>query len=526
MKLISVGFKNHKILGTDNEIMFFDNSRTYRGKDFVNLKYSLKDENKNYYTFLIGDNGSGKTILLKTIIYYLYLLESLGSAKNDKPISIDMGLRRRYNQHFNSLFSAYFDLAQGFIGGQGHILSDTQSQLIYLSGSPFENLKAFPLPDFRIKALTHDNLTHVNKYCLLKALSNEYYHDEILALNSYLKASEEWQIEASLAGIRAQAENKWQVLLNNDNQINIFTTIELFDNLACVASKGDLDKSHIYKRDLHDKFIYNDFFHEFFFKHRYEHKNLFSDIMNSDILRRINLLLSKAIRVDRNTLNITLNNENDLVFLKTSKIKYINSFDVELLALLEELNLIDIELSNGNRLIEQFSSGEQVLIRLFSIFANIFDSQKKENIIFLYDEPENSLHPRWQKEFISIFKEVAENIYKIRNSHFIFATHSPLIIQHAGLKKTKNISVIKLFKDNGKTRGEIVEDIYAYNIEELLLDEFSISYRTEHSLENTFSKVINTLTRKDKDDPLKSAVKSFELQDRIEQLLKDLEDNN
>jgi hypothetical protein len=127
---------------------------------------------------------------------------------------------------------------------------------------------------------------------------------------------------------------------------------------------------------------------------------------------------------------------------------------------------------------------------------------------------------------MSIFNNVAENIYKIRNSHFIFATHSLLIIQHAGLNKAKNISVIKLFKDNGKTRGEIIEDIYAYNIEELLLDEFSISYRTDHSLENTFSKVKNTLNRKDKDDPLKSAVKSFELQDRIEQLLKDLEAND
>jgi predicted ATP-binding protein involved in virulence len=200
----------------------------------------------------------------------------------------------------------------------------------------------------------------------------------------------------------------------------------------------------------------------------------------------------------------------------------LNSFAVELLALLEGLNLINIEVSNGNRLIEQFSSGEQVLIRLFSIFANIFDTQKRENIIFIYDEPENSLHPRWQKEFMSIFNNVAENIYKIRNSHFIFATHSPLIIQHAGLNKAKNVSVIKLFKDNGITRGEIIEDIYSYNIEELLLDEFSISYRTDHSLENAFSKVKNTL----KDDPLKSAVKSFELQDRIEQLLKDLEAND
>ncbi|MDX9823010.1 MAG: hypothetical protein RBT20_13825, partial [Syntrophales bacterium] len=393
MKLISACFKNHKVLGADNEIRFFKDSRSYKGKDFIKLNYSIKDTNKNYYTFLIGDNGVGKTILLKTIIYYLYLLENMGSSRSlrkDKHTSIDIGLGLRYRDHGTALMHAYFDLAKGFQGGQGHILSDTQSQLLYLSGSPFESLKAFPLPDLRIKALTHDNLTHINKYFLLKALSNEFYHEEIHSLNSYLQLSEDWQVEASLAGTRAQVNKKeWQVLLNNDNQINIFNTLELFESLSHAAANAEFDKTHIHKRDLHDRFIYNDFFYEFFFKHRNEHEILFSDILNSDILHRINSLLAKAIRVDKSTLNITLKNENDLVFMKTSKIMDLNSFAVELLALLEGLNLINIEVSNGNRLIEHFSSGEKVLIRLFSIFANIFDKQKRENIIFIYDEPEN-----------------------------------------------------------------------------------------------------------------------------------------
>ncbi|GER15807.1 hypothetical protein VCH24_08010 [Variovorax boronicumulans] len=51
-----------------------------------------------------------------------------------------------------------------------------------------------------------------------------------------------------------------------------------------------------------------------------------------------------------------------------------------------------------------------------------------DNSLVCIDEPEISLHPRWQAEFISIVQRLAAPYY---GCHFIIATHSPQIV--AGL---------------------------------------------------------------------------------------------
>ncbi len=527
MKLISVGFKNHKILGKENEIMFFNNSRHYSGEYYVDIKYSSIDKGENSFTFLIGENGTGKSIFLKTIAYYLYFSDSFGSNKANRKEDIDLGLGLRTLDRGDKLLYKFLGLSHGF-STKEHILSDTNSQLIYLSGSPFENHALLPLPTSRFKTFTHDNQTHINKHFLLKALSREYFHDEFLALNSFIKAPDDWKLKVSLSSVVAgSSDDKLHILLKNVNNINIFNTIELFDNLAELPLSGKHSIFDATTRDLFERFIYNDYFFEFFHIHRHEHEFLFKKIRDSKIVRSLKGILNRALNVHKESHNITLKNESDSVLLQTSKIRDIDYFDIELLSLLEGLNIIDIQLTNGDKSIENFSSGEQVLIKLFSIFANMPDATKRDNLIFLYDEPENSLHPRWQKEFINIFRNVVEDIYNIRNSHFIFATHSPLIIQYAGINRSDNMSVIKLYKDEeGKTNGEKIEDIYAYNIEELLLDEFSIAYRNEDVLDHTYSMAKKIFLKERNADPLESVLDSFELMKRIEELLNDIEKNN
>jgi predicted ATP-binding protein involved in virulence len=52
-------------------------------------------------------------------------------------------------------------------------------------------------------------------------------------------------------------------------------------------------------------------------------------------------------------------------------------------------------------------------------------SQIENGSLICIDEPEVSLHPEWQEEFIELL-EVLFSCYK--GCHFIIATHSPLII--------------------------------------------------------------------------------------------------
>ncbi len=70
------------------------------------------------------------------------------------------------------------------------------------------------------------------------------------------------------------------------------------------------------------------------------------------------------------------------------------------------------------------SSGtKQILARTVPLF-----SLKPNNALILIDEPENSLYPNVQKEFIDfITQESWHSIKNIKNCQFFFATHSPTI---------------------------------------------------------------------------------------------------
>lgn len=66
------------------------------------------------------------------------------------------------------------------------------------------------------------------------------------------------------------------------------------------------------------------------------------------------------------------------------------------------------------------SSGQWQLINcLLNLTLNVEDKS-----LILLDEPENSLHPEWQREYISLLKLA---ISSVRGCHVILATHSPLI---------------------------------------------------------------------------------------------------
>lgn len=77
------------------------------------------------------------------------------------------------------------------------------------------------------------------------------------------------------------------------------------------------------------------------------------------------------------------------------------------------------------RPIDKLSSGETQIIILFALMA--FEATPSS--IFIIDEPELSLHPKWQNEFMNAILELRPN-----HSQFFVATHSPEIV--AGRKSS------------------------------------------------------------------------------------------
>lgn len=122
--------------------------------------------------------------------------------------------------------------------------------------------------------------------------------------------------------------------------------------------------------------------------------------------------------------------------------------------------------------IENLSSGEkQIVYRIGYLLRNL---KTLSGGLILIDEPELSLHPRWQIKFIEFLQEVFSDKNKI-NMQFVIATHSPYLLKSSLLpevdvisftQKNKNVEIEKLNKQswslfkNGPTLGEI--NYYAF----------------------------------------------------------------
>lgn len=75
-------------------------------------------------------------------------------------------------------------------------------------------------------------------------------------------------------------------------------------------------------------------------------------------------------------------------------------------------------------LLDHASSGQQCMFLMFLGMSSLI----KDGSLICIDEPEISLHPKWQSEFIGILQGAFSNY---RGCHFIIATHSPQLV--AGL---------------------------------------------------------------------------------------------
>jgi len=115
--------------------------------------------------------------------------------------------------------------------------------------------------------------------------------------------------------------------------------------------------------------------------------------------------------------------------------------------------------------IHSLSSGQQAMMMnavIISVFA-------KQNALICIDEPENSLHPEWQLNYMSFINYLCpEDI----GCHFLIATHSPQII--SGIK-SDNGCVVSLIRKNAR--------IFDYHEKDGFEDDSSLSSVQEiHSI--------------------------------------------
>ena len=118
-------------------------------------------------------------------------------------------------------------------------------------------------------------------------------------------------------------------------------------------------------------------------------------------------------------------NDKEIKIMLCRLAEYLYDSDREMIAK-NELFLLDIKfrrLSDSKLYgIRDLSSGERsFIITILSLAFSL-----KDKTLILFDEPENSMHPKWQDKITSVIKLIVDNVSP--SSVVVIATHSPLVV--------------------------------------------------------------------------------------------------
>jgi len=188
----------------------------------------------------------------------------------------------------------------------------------------------------------------------------------------------------------------------------------------------------------------------------------FINTINSNIIRDI----PSYIATRRNYLatieeDLTMKEVTNKVVNEINSIFNILELDAKLKGFSKDEKTLPIfENSAGEEFdINDLSSGEkQLFLRTLSI-----KMLEPNNSIILIDEPELSLHPKWQQRIIEVYKKIGEN------NQIIVATHSPHIL---GSVSNENIFILYR-NENGKIEtktGDELDSSYGQPVERILKD--------------------------------------------------------
>ena len=90
-------------------------------------------------------------------------------------------------------------------------------------------------------------------------------------------------------------------------------------------------------------------------------------------------------------------------------------------------DFIDNRYSN-ERYFSNLSHGEKTFYSQFiSIFHKIYNNKSKNHLL-LFDEPDLSLHPEWQRQYIDELVKVVQKLDKNIKLHFLVTSHSPFLL--------------------------------------------------------------------------------------------------
>jgi len=137
--------------------------------------------------------------------------------------------------------------------------------------------------------------------------------------------------------------------------------------------------------------------------------------------------------------------------------------------------------------LQHASSGELSLISSLVFLVTAIEA----NGVILIDEPENSLHPSWQREYI----DKVLNAIGYRDAVIVVATHAPLVVTGALAAFPDLVSVFQLQNDEARRLDLPFERGTTGSIEEVLWRAFEVVTPANHYVSEKLVGIVAQLER-------------------------------
>lgn len=130
---------------------------------------------------------------------------------------------------------------------------------------------------------------------------------------------------------------------------------------------------------------------------------------------------------------------------------------------------------------QSLSSGEKQIIERTVPILEIMTEQK-DNLLFI-DEPEMSLHPKWQEKVHSYFKQLFTDTSGIQQNQIFMASHSSAFLKKALMDETS--LVVRLINHDGRVEAQRIDhptylsDVTFAEVNYLVFDIVSAEYHNQ-----------------------------------------------
>jgi len=193
--------------------------------------------------------------------------------------------------------------------------------------------------------------------------------------------------------------------------------------------------------------------------------------------------------------------------------------ELEFIKHLESLDIVSLDGIKVSKLDKEFltseiSSGESSLL-LSTV--NIFSRVTRDSLI-LIDEPEISMHPNWQMQYMSFIKKAFASIY---DSHFIITTHSHFLLSDLDGETS---AILALSRDDNAIKAKLLnlKNTFGWSAEEILLEVFKVPTTRNYFLNEKIGEILNLMA-----DPLSENQNIINKIEALKELnLENLSDND